>query len=160
VGVARTSSAGRLFDAVASLADLRHVATFEGQAAMALEHRAGRRFAEPYPFALVRENACHVLDWEPMIRAMLSSSSSGIEEVAARFHETLAAMIVRVACEIGVEDVVLSGGVFQNARLLRAARDRLGRAGLRVFTHQRVPPNDGGIAVGQIMVAACAEDRG
>ena len=122
---------------------------------MELEFAAGRiDTSDTYPFGVAVVDGGFVIDWEPMIRAILESSHSRVEEIAARFHETLADMIVRVAIEVSLEKVVLSGGVFQNARLLGSTREKLEKAGLRVFTHQRIPPNDGGIAAGQIMVAA------
>jgi hydrogenase maturation protein HypF len=143
----RTSSTGRLFDAVASLIRIRDRCSFEGQAAMELEFAAE---AEPsddtYPVELHGE----VLDWEPMIRMILNDPSNA----AARFHNSLAAAIVSVARETGEECVVLSGGCFQNRCLTERTVKALGGAGFKPYWHQRIPPNDGGIAVGQIVAAA------
>jgi hydrogenase maturation protein HypF len=151
----RTSSAGRLFDGVASLVGLHHRTTFEGQAAMALEYTAAPPPHDPFPFALVRgpdAMDAMIVDWEPMIREIVDGGE--VKNLAGRFHETLARMILAVAQEVGKDRVVLSGGVFQNLRLFTLTRRYLEEAGFGVFTHQRIPPNDGGLAAGQIMVAA------
>jgi hydrogenase maturation protein HypF len=143
----RTSSAGRLFDAVASITGVRDRCSFEGQAAMELEFAAE---AEPCGDAYPLELAGGVLDWEPMIRLILKDPS----KAAARFHNTLAAAIVSVAREVGEERVVLSGGCFQNRYLTERTVKALDAAGFRPYWHQRIPPNDGGIAVGQIVAAS------
>ncbi len=150
----RTSSAGRLFDAVASILGLRHCAAFEGQAAMELEFVAqGAVTEEMYPFlALAVPGAPSCIDWEPMMHAMLQDMqreiSTGI--VACKFHNTLVETIVAMAVAAGEERVVLSGGCFQNEMLVRKAVQRLSQEGFRPYWHQRVPPNDGGIALGQL----------
>jgi len=153
----RTSSAGRLFDAVASLLDLRQRAGYEGQAAAAVEDAAaGCDDDGIYPFTTpAPPGAPIVLDWGPTIDAILEDLRQGtaLAAIAARFHTTLAQMIVRIARMIGEPQVVLSGGCFQNARLVEAAAGGLRRAGFRVFCHRRVPPNDGGLAVGQAFAA-------
>ena len=147
-----TSSAGRLFDAVASLVGLRQITRFEGQASMELEF-AVHSFEtdEDYEFALSQET----LDWEPMVRALISDvhESIPVGKIAAKFHNTLAEMIVAVARRVGEERVVLSGGCFQNKYLTERAIARLRAEGFRVYWHQRIPPNDGGIALGQIVAA-------
>jgi hydrogenase maturation protein HypF len=154
-----TSSAGRLFDAVGALTGLRLVNAFEGQAAMELEWQTNGRSAGQYAFtcnAPATENGPLVVDWEPMIIDMLSDLHKGtaVGEIAARFHGTLAAMIVTVAERCGMERVALSGGCFQNRVLTEATIDALRIRGFQPYWHQRIPPNDGGIAVGQIVVAA------
>jgi hydrogenase maturation protein HypF len=144
----RASSAGRLFDAVASLAGIRHKTSFEGQAAMDLEFAAaGREARDSYPFEL----AGAVVDWEPMIRGIVADAREGAEHalIAAKFHQTLAEIIVAVARNAGQPLVILSGGCFQNERLLRLAVAALREAGMQPVWHQRIPPNDGGIALGQ-----------
>ena len=143
----RTSSMGRLFDAVASIIRIRDRCSFEGQAAMELEFAAE---AEPSDDTFPLELHRGVLDWEPMIRIMLDHPSN----VAARFHNSLAAAIVSVAREAGEECVVLSGGCFQNRYLTERTVKALGAAGFKPYWHRRIPPNDGGIAVGQIVAAA------
>jgi hydrogenase maturation protein HypF len=152
-----TSSAGRLFDAVASHVGLRNVASFEGQAAMELEFAAHRAASEEvYPFELsTRTERPWVIDWAPMIRAIFDALEDGHEvpTISATFHNTLAEMIVAVGLAAGRERVLLSGGCFQNAYLTERAVTRLREEGLRPYWHQRVPPNDGGIALGQLAVA-------
>ena len=149
VNAPRTSSAGRLFDAVASLSGLRQKASFEGQAAMELEFAAGDfETRESYPF----EFGAPVLDWEPMIRGIVADAQAGgtARDISARFHSTLVRMIAAVAGAAGESRVVLSGGCFQNERLLRLAVLHLREIGFQPVWHQRIPPNDGGIALGQV----------
>jgi len=157
----RTSSMGRLFDAVAALVGLSPVASFEGQAAMALEFAADG--AEPgacYPLPLGGERPA-VADWEPLVRGVLADVADGEPRarVAAKFHNALAELAVEVATRAGVEKVALSGGCFQNALLTARVRTLLSEAGFDVYLHRQVPPGDGGIALGQIYVAA-AEAKG
>lgn len=148
-----TSSAGRLFDAAAALLDIRQTTAFEGQAAMELEFAVEKADeSEAYPFALT---ATGVLDWGPMVQAILEDIRLGSPKgtIARRFHDTLAEMIVTTARSVGERNIVLSGGCFQNAYLLEQTVTRLGTAGFGVFWPQRIPPNDGGIALGQISLA-------
>jgi hydrogenase maturation protein HypF len=148
-----TSSAGRLFDAVASLTGLRQVCSFEGQAAMELEFATGAAVGEgSYPFRLREQHGCLILDWEPMVRAMVDQPDD--PAVARHFHHTLARMMVATAERVGEPRVALTGGCFQNKYLTEIAVRDLTSAGFRPYSHQRVPPNDGGIALGQIMAAA------
>jgi hydrogenase maturation protein HypF len=156
-----TTSAGRLFDAVAALLGIRSVCSFEGQAAMMVEFRAERGVGDSYDFAL-REGEPLVLDWEPLFREVIRDRDAGapVGVICARFHNTLAEAIAEVAKRIGVSRVALTGGVFQNRYLTECAFRRLEGEGFRPFTHQRVPPNDGGIALGQVLVAAARIDKG
>jgi hydrogenase maturation protein HypF len=165
LNVPTTSSAGRLFDAVASLAGLRQRVRFEGQAAMELEWACtGTDTTERYPFACrVPEESPGrpiVVDWEPLLVAVLADVRSGaaLGWISARFHNALAEMIVEVARRVGEQRVVLTGGCFQNRRLTERAVARLAEEGFRPYWHQRIPPNDGGIALGQV-VAALRESR-
>ncbi len=146
----RTSSVGRLFDAVASLVGLRQISRFEGQAAMELEF-ASIETTESYEYVLVGER----LDWGPMLVGILGDVQAGVPvgKIAARFHNTLVEMIVAVARHVGEERVVLTGGCFQNKYLTERAIVRLREEGFRPYWHQRIPPNDGGIAVGQVVAA-------
>jgi hydrogenase maturation protein HypF len=149
-----TTSAGRLFDAFASLLDLRQVASFEGQAAMELEFAlADAKEDYSYPYVIRHERDALWLDWEPTVRALLAEPAVGLPIASARFHNTLVDMAVDVAARIGEKNVVLSGGCFQNRYLTERMVSRLLGAGYRPHWHQRVPPNDGGIALGQIMAA-------
>jgi hydrogenase maturation protein HypF len=175
-----SSSMGRVFDAVASLLGIRHVVRFEGQAAMELEFAADphidatypvafvqriRATAEPNPGSAATRNhaAMTVLDWEPMFTAMLTDLRDGVPVpvIAARFHNALVDAIVGIAQRNGNPRVVLSGGCFQNVLLTERAVRRLSDAGFSVYRHQRVPPNDGGLALGQIFAASklAASDR-
>jgi hydrogenase maturation protein HypF len=159
VNAPRTSSAGRLFDAVSALIGLRLVNAFEGQAAMELEWQANGRSGAPYPFLCrpaSQDGGPMTVDWGPMIVALLADVRTGTPkaEMATRFHSTLAAMIVAVAEICARERVVLSGGCFQNKVLTEAVIAALRVRGFHPYWHQRIPPNDGGIAVGQIVIAA------
>jgi hydrogenase maturation protein HypF len=154
-----TSSIGRLFDAVSAILGLRLTTTFEGQGAMELEWAIGEHATdEAYPFALTTGDSRTILDWSPMLRALLSDRSQAVPAplMAARFHNGLAEGIVAVARHVGVPTVALSGGCFQNRYLTERAVRRLREAGFSPWWHQRVPPNDGGIALGQILAAGRA----
>ncbi len=156
-----TTSVGRLFDAVAALCGVRAEVTYEGQAAAELEALADPAEAGSYPFPLRDDGGAPViLDARPTVRAVVDDLREGasVASVAARFHNALAAATaeacVRAASRRGTETVVLSGGVFQNLRLLESTRESLRAEGLRVLTAESLPPNDGGIAYGQLAVAA------
>lgn len=149
-----TSSVGRLFDAVASLIGLRHQTTFEGQAAMELEFALRSGCDEAYPFEL-RDELPMALDWQPAIVQLLADCELGLSPdlVAAKFHNMLVETIVAVARKVGQPKVVFSGGCFQNRYLAERAVARLRAENFRPYWHQRVPPNDGGISLGQIIAA-------
>jgi len=143
-----TTSVGRLFDAVASLAGIAHESLFEGQAAMLLERAIGG----------LETDECYPLndgDWREMIEAVRRDAAAGVSRalIAARFHNALVNWIADVAERTGLRQVTLSGGVFQNSYLIERAAALLERRGYRVYTHQRVPANDGGIALGQAVLA-------
>jgi hydrogenase maturation protein HypF len=147
-----TTSAGRLFDAVAALIGLRSRSSYEGQAAMELESLAlGVKTDEIYTISFDPP----VMDWRPMIREMVGEVSDGVEAglISVRFHNTLAGMIRAVAEFVGCPSVVLTGGCFQNRLLTESSVEQLTTAGFRTAWHQRIPPNDGGLAVGQILAA-------
>jgi hydrogenase maturation protein HypF len=150
----RTSSAGRLFDGMASLIGLRQKNAFEGQAAMTLEHCIDEAETGAYPFPLV-SGAPHAADWGPLLQAALEDLDRGVPvgRISARFHNGLAQLILAAAKAAGLERVALTGGVFQNAYLSEKAAALLERSGFRVYTHQRLPPNDGGISAGQAFIA-------
>ena len=151
-----TSSAGRLFDAVASLAGVRHVNRFEGQAAMELEWamRADIGPAE-YNVEIRESDGVYIADWEPMLRRVLEDVGAGVPlaAISRGFHEALVDGIVTMAVAVGIPRVALSGGCFQNRYLAERAESCLRDAGFRPYSHQRVPPNDGGIALGQVYAA-------
>jgi len=156
----RTSSVGRLFDAVAALCDLPSVISFEGHAAMALEFAADESEQSAYAMSLSRKDAEGALeiDWEPTIRSILADRAAGMSAggVSAKFHNGLAEMAVTVARNLDTSQrmpVVLAGGCFQNRLLFERVAARLSDAGFRVYNQQETPPGDGGIALGQIYVA-------
>jgi hydrogenase maturation protein HypF len=153
-----TSSAGRLFDAVAALIGLRRRSGFEGQAAMELEFAVDPEIAGAYPFEIRGK----IIDWGPMILEILRDvrRGMGVSTISTRFHNTLAEIIVAIARIAGQETVLLTGGCFQNRFLTERAVERLTAGGFDVHWHQRVPPNDGGIALGQIIGAAWAMRAG
>lgn len=156
-----TSSAGRLFDAATALVGIRQIATFEGQAAMELEFAAEEAAGgEPYPCAVDERDGVLVVDWAPAILALLEDlgRNAPVPRIARAFHDALAESIVAVAERVGETRVVLTGGCFQNRYLTERASDRLIASGFRVYRHRAVPPNDGGIALGQA-VAACPAER-
>jgi hydrogenase maturation protein HypF len=150
-----TSSAGRLFDAVASILGLRHRVTFEGQAAMELEFSIQPGVEEIYPFELTDGLPC-LVDWRPIVPEILIDLQNGqkLGGISAKFHNTLAETIVAIARRVGEPRIVLTGGCFQNRYLIERSVRRLSEAGFKPYWHQRVPPNDGGIALGQVVAAA------
>ncbi len=163
-----TSSAGRLFDAVATLAGVRDTVSYEGQAAVELERLAlGAAPDAAYPFGVdeAMPDGPLVVDSRPLIRAVARDAGNGVEtaRIARRFHSALVEIVATVCRRIrkttGVEAVTLSGGVFLNTLLTSEVCDRLRGDGFRVYRHHRVPPNDGGLCVGQLAIAArrCAE---
>ena len=158
----RTSSMGRLFDAVASLAGLRQTCSFEGQAAMELEYAAQSATEDAYPFEIQDSGSLKlplVCDWRPLVKAILEDSSTSVGRIAKKFHNTMAQMVAEIAQRIGEQKVILTGGCFQNRQLTEACIRTLQEAGFQVYWHQRVPPNDGGISLGQVMGAAAELKR-
>jgi hydrogenase maturation protein HypF len=158
-----TSSAGRLFDAVAALAGVRVRASYEGQPAVELEGLAAREGpAGVYSLEMGREvDAGPILiDTRPLIAAISRDVARGIatSTIARRFHSTVAVMIVSVCRllreESGLETVALSGGVFLNALLSEEVQSLLEADRFRVLRHHQVPPGDGGLCLGQLAVAA------
>jgi hydrogenase maturation protein HypF len=155
-----TSSAGRLFDAVASLLGVRDRVEFEGQAAMELEALAEPRADRTYPTGLTETDGTLVVRTQDVIRGIVEDllCETPPATISARFHATLVDVLVAVCNRIrqrtGIGAVALSGGVFQNAWLLGAVLDALETAGFEVYSHRHVPSNDGGLALGQAAVAA------
>lgn len=183
-----TSSAGRLFDAVASLLSLRQTASFEGQAAMDLEFAFDSDDSdEAYPvklteihydpdhngqtvqpcpvhadcLAFICPPVVYVVDWEPLVAGILKDLDRGLPvwEMSAKFHNTLVEYIVAVARRVAIPRIALSGGCFQNKPLLERTVSSLRSAGFSPYWHQRVPPNDGGVALGQAVAAGRAAKR-
>ena len=158
LGCAPTSSMGRLFDAVSSLVGVRQVVAYEAQAAIELEglSRNAGQLGTPYAFGVDAERLPAVIDPGPVLTAVIDDRRAGTPSgvIGAKFHRAVADLVVDLAGleDTGDQPVALSGGVFQNALLLRLALDGLRAKGFRVITHRHVPPNDGGIALGQLLV--------
>jgi hydrogenase maturation protein HypF len=160
-----TSSAGRLFDAVAAICGICTRSRFDAEAPMRLADCLTEGTDEAYPFEVVGSatDQPRRVRFDPMIRRIAHDVAAGIAVglISARFHNTICDALVSVARaareERGINRVVLSGGVFQNRYLLARSEDRLAAAGFEVFSHEKVPSNDGGIALGQLAVAAARE---
>jgi hydrogenase maturation protein HypF len=159
-----TSSMGRLFDAVAAVAGLHDTVTFEGQAAIALE-----QVADPTGGSydvVVDDGVPRVIDASLLVRRVLDDVANGVPVgvIAARFHAAVVDLVVdvcdRIRGDTGLDTVALSGGVFQNTLLVGGCVARLRRAGFTVLTHRQVPPNDGGISLGQAVVAGARVQAG
>lgn len=153
-----SSSVGRLFDAVASLLDLKQRSHFEGQAAMALEFSLPEPSHESaYVFSVTDAVAPgpFIVDWAAVIESVLRDRIDGVGSaiISSKFHNGLAECIVTVARRVGCPKVALSGGCFQNRYLLESSVRRLQASGFQPYWHQRVPPNDGGISFGQAVAA-------
>ncbi|MBZ0293114.1 MAG: carbamoyltransferase HypF, partial [Anaerolineae bacterium] len=149
-----TSSMGRLFDAVAALLGLTQCVSYEGQGAMLLEYALdGVETNDCYPLIIEHDG---VVNWMPLLHCLLDDFESGVAlgEISARFHNSLVEMLVAIANRLRCSQVVLSGGCFQNRYLTEHAVERLRQAGFQAYWHQQLPPNDGGIAVGQLVAAA------
>ncbi len=154
-----TSSCGRLFDVAAALLGVRREALYEGQPAVELEAIADPAVKEIYPFDIIREGDGWVIDPAALLRALWCEYRAGrpVSYIAAAFHNTVAEFTAGVCRKIrdarGLNRVVLSGGCFQSAFLTRRLLDGLEAAGFEVFTQREVPPNDGGLSLGQAAVA-------
>ena len=162
-----TSSLGRLFDAVSALLNPRDEVLYEGQAAIelevlarsSLEISARAEQVNSYPF-VIGEQTPALFDVAPTIRAIISETRQGIpaHKIALRFHYTIAELLTTACLQArtrtGLNSVALSGGVFQNCLLLERLMERLGVLEFSVYINRRVPPNDGGLSLGQLAVAA------
>jgi hydrogenase maturation protein HypF len=155
---APTSSMGRLFDAVAALIGIRQTVTYEAQAAIEMEALCDEAVRDTYAFVLAGADPV-VIDPAPMWREMVSDVKAGVPvaTMAAKAHNAVAQLIVdlsvRAREETGLNLVAMSGGVFQNARLMALTAPKLRDAGFEVLTHTKVPPNDGGLSLGQAVIA-------
>ncbi len=154
-----TSSCGRLFDAVAALAGIRDRVSYEGQAALELEMAAVPGPVEGYPYDVREEEGMLIFDPAALTRGIVADLQAGVAAgvISNRFHTTLAWMVAEVCALLrnasGLERVALSGGVFQNRLLTETLVPLLRRAGFSVLCHRLVPPNDGGLALGQAVIA-------
>ncbi len=148
-----TSSIGRLFDAVASLLNIYQITSFEGQAAIALEDLCDRTNTdEAYQFDVKNDGE---IDWTRSIQSILDDihNQTAIATIATKFHNALVEVILIVAKRIDLEKIVLTGGCFQNRYLTERAVKKLTQRRFKVYCHQNIPPNDGGLAAGQIIAA-------
>jgi hydrogenase maturation protein HypF len=151
-----TSSMGRLFDGIAAILGIRQHVRHEGQAAMDLENLARKSGDDiVYEMPLKLHDGKLTVDWRPMLAELIEDlrRELAVENIARRFHNTLAHMAVTVANAAQIEQVALSGGCFQNRLLTETCIDRLRSEGYTPYWHQRVPPNDGGISLGQLVAA-------
>ncbi|HUZ46849.1 MAG TPA: carbamoyltransferase HypF [Terriglobia bacterium] len=165
INTVETSSCGRLFDAAASILGLRQEINFEGQAAIALEMAALESIDASYPFDILSSEPWEI-DMRPAIEQMVRNTGQGepADVAAAKFHNTLAQVIAEVCRRLRATDhlnkVCLSGGTFQNRLLVERAVRGLRSSGFEVFLHAQVPPNDGGISLGQAVIANELIERG
>jgi hydrogenase maturation protein HypF len=154
-----TSSMGRLFDVMATLAGVRQTITYEGQAAIELETLVDPNDHDSYHFALPMPGHSW-FDATPLLQAAVEDALHHVApaKMATRFHNAVANLVIemslRVRSHTGINQIALSGGVFQNMALLRPTVRRLQAAGFEVLVHRFVPPNDGGLALGQAVIAA------
>ena len=148
------SSVGRLFDAVASIINVRQKVNFEGQAAMELEFLLDDIDSDDsYEMQINKdENDVLIIDWSPMIKQIIRNNEKGISKdlISLKFHNALVNSIVETAKLIKEKIVILSGGCFQNKYLLEKSIMKLKESGFRVYWNKEVPANDGGISLGQI----------
>ena len=165
INAPKTSSLGRFFDGIAAMLGIRSHVAFEGQAAMELEMAAETWTGDLYEYAWSSEEPVQV-DPHPIITGVVRDIEKGFPSsmVSGKFHATLMAMFTDL-CQVirkktGLSRVALSGGCFQNAILLSGLLKRLDEKGFHVLTHENVPANDGGIALGQAVIADAIVRRG
>jgi hydrogenase maturation protein HypF len=155
-----SSSAGRLFDAVSALLCIRDRINYEGQAAIELEYLSDNRYYGEYEFEINTENDVFIVCTDSIFKGIIEDMKNNIDKrvIASKFHETVANIVlegcIRISCEKASNRVALSGGVFQNMILLEKCIEKLEAKRFEVFIHNRVPANDGGIALGQAVIAA------
>ena len=168
INTPRTSSMGRLFDAVASLCGIRQEVNYEAQAAIELEALAHPHETGKYYFTLEPDLAnpgCSQINTTPLIEELLKDQANGLSlpTISSRFHNTVSMMVLQVCDQVrndlSIRNVVLSGGVWQNMTLLRRTIDLLSSQGFTVYFHRQVPTNDGGLALGQALVAIHRMDK-
>ena len=155
---------GRLFDGVASLLDLQHSVNYEGQAAIKLESIADEHETGYYSFVMNTNevksyNVPLIIQWQPVIKKIIEDMhhKTAIPTISAKFHNSIVEMIVQICTMLrnrkGINDVVLSGGVFQNNFLLSHLIKKLKLQDFTVYAHKKVPCNDGGLSLGQAVIA-------
>jgi len=155
-----TSSMGRFFDAASSLLGIRNEIRYEGQAAIELEYIACSEDCGSYAFEFKNIQNCFTICIDEIIKGIVTDiyNNVPVDKISAKFHETIANIVLqgcnKIRSSTGLEKVVLSGGVFQNMLLLKKSISKLEAAGFKVYIHSKVPSNDGGIALGQAVIAA------
>ena len=155
-----TSSAGRLFDGIASLLNLVQINSFEGEAAMRLQFAAKRSadsalYSMPVDFSVTPNR----IDWRPMLSAIIADIGAGVDTavIARRFHNSAAAVILKIAQHYSLKQLLLTGGCFQNALLIETTVALLQKQGIEALWHQKLPANDASLCVGQVQAAlVCA----
>ncbi len=164
-----TSSVGRLFDAVASLIGIRDTVNYEGQAAIELEMAIEERQkvkgkTQNYGYTIQKENNIYIINPDGIIKGIVEDLKRGLskEIISLKFHNTIVKLIVKMAKKLredtGLKEVALGGGVFQNMFILTGAYNGLKKVGFRVYIHKKVPTNDGGLSLGQAVIAAHQDD--
>jgi len=154
-----TSSMGRLFDAISAILGVCEESTYEGQAAMELEMAMDNGTEDYYDFFYQKQEGPYSINPSPLLKGICSDlkDSKSVGYISTKFHNSIAAMIVAVCLRLKercrLDRVALSGGCFQNGYLLSQSISKLREAGFTVLHHQNVPPNDGGIALGQALIA-------
>jgi hydrogenase maturation protein HypF len=155
-----TSSMGRFFDAISALLGIKTDISYEGQAAIELEYYSKDAVTEPYDIEISKDEAsAFIVEIKSVVNQVIRDIQAGyrIEYISSRFHATIAEMVLQGCINIrddsGLNRVVLSGGVFQNVTLLKMCLDMLNKYGFIVYAHSEIPANDGGIAIGQAMIA-------
>ncbi|MEO0240752.1 MAG: carbamoyltransferase HypF [candidate division WOR-3 bacterium] len=150
-----TTSSGRIFDAVSSILGIKQRISYEGQAAMMLEWVCDEKIEEYYNFEIKEKNGILIFDWEEMFEGIINDLKNGIKKeiISSKFHNTLVEVIYEMANKVKIKKIFLSGGVFQNKILLEKTYKRLSKR-FEVYIHQRIPANDNGISLGQIIIAS------
>lgn len=155
INAPRTSSVGRLFDAAAALILAVRYISYDGEAAIRLEAAAHPNDVDAMPMpSTIDADGIHRGDWRPLIDAIVHAIAAGVsvENMAARFHNTLAHWAAQIAATVPMSDVVLGGGCFQNARLTTRTRAAIVELGKTAYVPSKIPPGDGGLAVGQLAI--------
>ena len=161
-----TSSCGRLFDAVSALVGVRGQIDYEAQAAVELEAIADENEDGYYPFDIAEQDGVEIVRFDGLFRAIITDLEKDVsmEVISARFHNTMSRIVLemcqRLASKTGIKKIALSGGVFQNRLLLRLTKSALEKAGLSVLTHSQVPATDGGVSLGQAVIANFTREGG
>jgi len=154
-----TSSCGRLFDAIAALINLKYEVNFEGQAAIELEAMCQPKYRDHYSYSIEEETSNWIVSTEEMFLQIIHEMErhENIEKIATKFHNTIAdltlSMSVKIRNKYNINLVVLSGGVFQNSFLLNRMIGVLKEENFKIYIHQKMPPNDACISLGQAVIA-------